>query len=81
VAIKTISFKGDRSILDLCREEIKMLGRLDHVHIVKFIDHRISPEYATIVMEYCAQGDLRTVIDDAVENKWVHLSLALLFVS
>lgn len=69
VAIKTISFKGDPSILDLCRGEIRMLSRLDHVHIVKFIDHRISPEHATIVMEYCAQGDLRTLIDDAAEHK------------
>jgi len=73
VAIKTIAFKGDLSILDLCREEIKMLSRLEHIHIVKFIDHRISPDDATIVMEYCAQGDLKTLIDDAATNKSVPL--------
>jgi serine/threonine protein kinase len=50
-----------------------MLGRLEHVHIVKSIDHCISPDRATIVMEYRAQGDLRTLIDDAVVNKWVPL--------
>lgn len=70
VAVKKIAFKGHRSVLELSRIEIRVLRRLNHVHVVKFIDHEFSPEHATIVMEYCAKGDLRSLIDDAISSKY-----------
>ena len=56
-------------MLELSRLEIRVLRRLNHVHIVRFIDYELSTENATIIMEYCAKGDLRSLIDDAISNR------------
>ncbi|KAK1920701.1 kinase-like domain-containing protein [Papiliotrema laurentii] len=69
VAVKKIAFKGHRSVLELSRIEIRVLRRLNHVHIVRFIDHELSPENAIIIMEYCAKGDLRGLIEDAISSR------------
>jgi len=69
VAVKNIAFKGHRSVLELSRLEIRVLRRLNHVHVVRFIDYELSPENATIIMEYCAKGDLRSLIDDAISDR------------
>ena len=71
MAVKKIAFKGHRSVLELSRAEIRVLRRLKHVHIVRFIDYEFSPENATIIMEYCARGDLRSLIDEAISDRYV----------
>ena len=46
-----------------------MLKNLQHINIVRLIDHSIAPDHATIVMEYCVRGDLRSLLEDAESNK------------
>lgn len=74
VAIKKIDlrrFKNERERID---EEIVIMKKLSHVGIVQLYDviYDNENDYIYIVMEYCAGGDLSSVINSGLTEDAVH---------
>ena len=67
VAIKVMSLVGkkNKAMLPLSnvKFEIKMMKKLDHVNIVKYIDHIKTLKKCYIIMEYCNAGTLKDIIN------------------
>ena len=51
------------AILDAIAMEVNNLRRLDHVHIVQFVDYIETARAKNIVMELCTR-DLRSLVQD-----------------
>ena len=54
-------------IQSLIKEAI-LLARFDHPNIVKIFDFKKNPP--TIIMEYCAKGSLRQILDKDIIFHW-----------
>ena len=55
---------GVSGIQSLIKEAI-LLVRFDHPNIVKIFDFKMNPP--TIIMEYCAKGNLREILDKDIK--------------
>ncbi|KAL9004438.1 MAG: hypothetical protein Q9188_002737 [Gyalolechia gomerana] len=65
LACKVIHFpEGELKSTDGERE-YAILSRLDHPHIVKYVDYCWKPDKAKLYMEYCAGGDISYLIKQA----------------
>lgn len=62
VAIKVIEKKKVAAVLPYIYQEIKILQSVSHPNIVKYIEHEETTTSISIVMEYCAGGDLKKYI-------------------
>lgn len=58
VAIKALSKAKIENQIDLIREEIKILSKLDHPNIIRYYETYESDKYMYLVMEYCNGGEL-----------------------
>ena len=56
----TLGEKGILNIINLLKEAI-LLSEFDHPNVVKIYDYKKDPP--TIIMEYCAKGSLRSILD------------------
>lgn len=68
-AIKQITTKGNADIKTLCQKEIKVLRDLRHVNAVRFFDNDVTDTIVSIAMEYCSRGDLRSVLDQSLNDR------------
>ncbi len=48
--------------------EVSILARLKHTHIVKYYDSFITSSHLNIIMEYCENGDLNQTIKRTAGN-------------
>ena len=62
LAIKSVNIKGHSGNTELLRNEITLLQRLNHPHIVKVLDVIHDRDYVHIVMEHYKGKDLFDVI-------------------
>lgn len=64
-AIKLLSFPSDLGAKQRFLDEGLLLEKLQHPHIVSIEErsHDSETQHPYIVMEHCAGGDLRTLID------------------
>ena len=64
LAIKCISRKNVRTkvAVNILTNEIEVLKKLKHPHIVEMISFEWDSRFIYIVMEYCSNGDFSTVI-------------------
>ena len=71
LAIKSIGTKGkDKHHAELLKNEISLLQRVNHAHIVKVVDVIQDSQYIHIVMEQCRGGDLFDItLDDKTRLK------------
>ena len=54
---------NDADQRDSARQEIRVLSRLDHLNIIRYLDSFESPpNLVCLVMEYCSGGDLQNKI-------------------
>ena len=58
VAVKVLSKSKLKDQLTQIKEEIEILTKLDHPHIVKHYETYDDKKYVYLVMEYCAGGEL-----------------------
>ncbi len=58
VAIKVLNKKKLKGHINIIREEVKILTRLDHPNIVKYYETYEDQKYMYLVMEYCSGGEL-----------------------
>lgn len=64
VAVKIISKEThDKALLKQIEQEVEILAKLDHEHIVKFETFIETKKKMYIVMEYCSGGSLKTYIE------------------
>ena len=69
-AVKMITHCGQVATSDLS-EEIQALRYLKHPNIVGYEEMIRLPLCTYICMEYCSGGDLRDMMDTAIDTKWV----------
>ena len=50
-------------------KEAKILRRLNHPHVVKFIESFLENDALVIIMEYCAGGDLKDFLQSYKDQK------------
>ena len=69
VAIKVISKKKLGDDIDQLLDEIKILKKIDHPNIIKYMETYENKKYMYIVMEYCPGGELFEVIANKAKDK------------
>uniref|UniRef100_A0A7S1KN36 non-specific serine/threonine protein kinase n=1 Tax=Percolomonas cosmopolitus TaxID=63605 RepID=A0A7S1KN36_9EUKA len=70
VAIKQISIaKCSKEHLENIMQEIDLLRKLEHLNIIKYVDHKQTKRHLYIIMEYAPNGSLQDMI-----RKYSHIS-------
>ena len=57
-AVKRVSYIGDQKLVHVLYNEIKLLRKLTHKHIVKYYDMLQDKESVSIIMGYLARGSI-----------------------
>jgi len=64
VAIKRMSKENScEKDIDMLRQEMNILSRLDHHNIIALLDHENNPKEFVVVMEFASGGDLSQVLE------------------
>jgi len=68
-AIKRLSIKGlNQKDLEYIKNEANILSNIENENIVKYYESFYEDDSFNIVMDYCAFGDLRKIINECKEN-------------
>ena len=71
-AIKTIEAMKTKLNKRAFEIEVSALGQLSHPNIVALVEVVQRRSLSYVVMEYCAGGDLRSLLDYFIDSRWVN---------
>jgi serine/threonine-protein kinase 24/25/MST4 len=77
VAIKSIDLESAEEDIEEIQKEIYMLSECQSPYITRYITSYISASFLYIVMEYCAGGSVKTILETGGAIEEIHAAVII----